>query len=127
MPAYTTTQQFTCGHTHTTPNSPSSTPPSSVTIDLPDSDLPITEPVPMSIRCLYCVCDSILTVSTSSPSIIPRSDLRELEQHIEMLKPVVNPAMRRDLEFLEKKMLRLDDVDDIWCDLLRLMACAADM
>ncbi|KAI1420039.1 hypothetical protein F5Y12DRAFT_719981 [Xylaria sp. FL1777] len=128
MPAYRPTDEFTCGHTQETIHRPlraayqgtkSQVPDAQVTNNEatgsqgPGTDTRVVNEMPsIPTRCLVCVCHSVLEASYESTHAIPRSYLRELNEHVRVLSLSASKVMQHELRLLGEQVRCLDDVDE---------------
>ncbi|KAI1193399.1 hypothetical protein F5X97DRAFT_339027 [Nemania serpens] len=105
MSAYTISERFTCGHIQTTSDL-SHAPLNSESLKEP-SFLSNSNPLPT--RCLACICTSILSIP--NPRLVPRSSIRDLLAHVQILHQRASPVMRCELQGLADHVRRVDDGD----------------
>ncbi|KAI0905050.1 hypothetical protein F4823DRAFT_157907 [Ustulina deusta] len=120
MIIYLTTEEFTCGHTQEIINHPCNTgldawgTNNEATGSLgSDTDTRIlNEIIPIPTRCLACTCQSILDVLYGATHAIPRSYVRDLNEHVRALSLSASKVMRRELRLLGEQVQCLDDIDE---------------
>ncbi|CAJ2506560.1 Uu.00g006900.m01.CDS01 [Anthostomella pinea] len=98
MPSFVTSEVFTCSHVLETKHR-----------SFGSDESTIVDTIPIPMRCLMCVCQSTLDSSLGGLSAVPRSCMRELAAHFQMLmsKP---DGMRHELETLKYQLQNVDDV-----------------
>ncbi|KAI1159681.1 hypothetical protein F5B18DRAFT_635643 [Nemania serpens] len=112
MSTYTISERFTCGHIQTThdqstnPKSKSPSPPDFATL----KDL-VSDSMPLPTRCLACVCTTILSISDLRT--VPRSFIRDLLAHVQILQQRASPAMKPELALVADSVRRVVDDGDV--------------
>lgn len=67
--------------------------------------------MPLPTRCLACVCTTILSISDLRT--VPRSFIRDLLAHVQILQQRASPAMKPELALVADSVRRVVDDGDV--------------
>ncbi|KAI1313339.1 hypothetical protein F5Y03DRAFT_161445 [Xylaria venustula] len=97
MSTITEVKQFTCGHAR------------NLSSRLTSIDY---QTLPNPTRCLSCVCYTILEATNGPISAVPRSYLRDLDAHMQILHASVSKKMRVQIWLLDQKLKDVDNIEE---------------
>ncbi|KAI1113279.1 hypothetical protein F5Y14DRAFT_224613 [Nemania sp. NC0429] len=98
----TISELFYCGHTQTTPDFSAPVNPRTRSYETL-KDL-VADSTPLPNLCLTCTCTQVLSIS--DPRMVPRSSIRDLNAHVNLLERRASSNMRRELRSLADQIRR---------------------